>query len=158
MALHEVEAALGEIPAGTLVFAVERSPYEKIISFANMTLRFWQYRRGAMLSERGELKEAIAKIVGGGQAPLVRNIDRYRSARGALAVRVLRFDSLVAEFAQLTAELGLPPLALPHAKRGMTLGRLDPRELFEPQHLARVNAEFADEFAACGRPIVEPAP
>jgi hypothetical protein len=158
MALHEVEALLGEIAASTLVFAVERSPYEKIISFANMTLRFEQYRGGAMLSERAELKEAIAKIVASGQAPLVRNSDRYRSARGTLAVRVLRFDNLVAEFAQLTAELGLPPLALPHAKRGMTSARLDPRELFEPRHLARVNAEFSDEFDAFGWPMIEAAP
>lgn len=156
MALHEVETLLGELPASTLVFAVERSPYEKIISFANMTLRFGQYRGDAMRSERGELKAAIAKIVAGGQAPLVRNSDRYRSASGAISVRVLRFDNLAAEFAQVVAQLGLPALVLPHAKQGMTSELLDPRELFEPQHLARVNEEFADEFAAFGWPVLEP--
>jgi len=160
MSLADVDAALGAIPAGTLVFGVERSPYEKVISAANMLLKFDAYRASGapMQSRTDELKEAIARFVDAGQAPLVRNIDRYRDPSGAVTMRILRYDRLADEFAQVLADLGLPPLALPHAKRGMLSGGFDPRELFEPRHLARVNAEFADEFDAFGWPMIEAAP
>lgn len=158
MALRDVHAALGGIPEGTLVFGVERSPYEKIISFANMLLRFEDYgATGApMVSSVDELKAAIARLVESGQASLMRNIDRYRDPSGAVTMRVLRYDDLENAFARLLVDLGLPPMPLPRAKQGMGSGRFNPRELFEPRHLARVNEEFADEFAAFGWPRVEP--
>ena len=158
MSLASVHGALRVVPAGTLVFGVERSPYAKVISAANMLLKFDAYRAtgAAMGSSVEELKAAIARFIESGQAPLVRNIDRYRDPSGALTMRILRYDNLEHEFAQVLADLGLPPLALPHAKRGMGSQRFDPRELFEPRHLARVNAEFADEFVAFDWPRVEP--
>ena len=160
MSLTAVYDLLGAIPRGTMVFGVERCPYEKVISYANMLLKFDAYRASgeAMRSNVDELKAAIAHLVDAGQAPLVRNIDRYRDPQGALTTRILRYDDLAEEFGQLLADLGLPLLSLPHAKKGLFSARFDPRKLFAPQHLARVNAEFADEFDAFGWPRVEPAP
>lgn len=158
MSLRDVDAVVGGIPPGTLAFGVERSPYEKVMSFANMLLRFNDYRSkgNAMISNIDELKAAIARVVESGQAPLVRNIDRYRDPSGALTMRILRYDDLENAFARLLVDLGLPPMPLPRAKQGMGSERFNPRELFEPEHLARVNEEFADEFAALGWPRVEP--
>jgi hypothetical protein len=158
MTLSAIARELGGIPSGTLVFAVERSPYEKVISFANMTLRFDDYRAtgASMRSDLVALRKAIAKVVSSGRAVLVRNVVRYRAPAGVASVRILRHDRLEADFARLLADLKLPSVRLPHAKEGMRSSRFDPRELFEPQHLARVNEEFAEEFEAFGWPTFEP--
>lgn len=45
MKYTEIIKEFGEIPDDWIIFAVERNPYRKILSYTNMKINFSQYRR-----------------------------------------------------------------------------------------------------------------
>lgn len=157
MSLVEVERLYGPIPEDWVVFGVERDPYRKIISLANMELRFADYKRtgAAMKSSVEDLKRQLDRLIDSGGIASVRNIGQYRDLAGRMRVELLRYEHLADDVARLMARLGIaswPPL--PHLKAGMSSNALDPRELLSPRQLAVVNAQFAEEFEAFGYQMI----
>jgi len=154
MSLAEVVAAAGPIPAGWTVFAVERCPYRKVLSWTNMMAGYRRYlAEGTIRTDRAALARALDRALATGAVRAARNIERYRGPDGRIAARVLRYDRLADEFAALMAERGIEPPALPHAKRGLMAETVDLDQVLTPAQIRRINDLFADEFAAFGYPM-----
>lgn len=155
MPLTEVLTRAGPLD-GYQVWCCERSPYAKVISWANMRASFEAYRTGgAMAADPASLQRALDQGLESGKVTTVRNIDLYRDSAGELAARALRCERLGRDYLELMAELGVArPPPLPHAKRGLMSERLDPRQVLRPDQLRRINQLFAEEFAVFGyRPV-----
>jgi hypothetical protein len=152
MPLTAVALRYGKDISGFRVVAVERSPYAKVMSWANMQLSYGAYRGGgAMLADPEALKTAVDRGFATGGIRDTRNIDRYRDASGQMVAQVLRYAALAEDFAAFVRSLGvveIPPL--PHAKKGLMSDTLDPRAVLRPDQIERINTLFADEFEAFG--------
>ncbi|HJW41701.1 MAG TPA: hypothetical protein VJ476_10805 [Rhizomicrobium sp.] len=152
MPLAEVLRKVDRPLDGYHFVCIERSPYAKVISWANMRLSYDAYRTGgAMRAEAAAIAAYIDRGFETGEIRDVRNIDRYRFPDGGLAATPLRYAELTQEFDALVRSLGIdviPPL--PHAKKGLLSDRIDPRDILRPDQIDRINTLFADEFAAFG--------
>jgi hypothetical protein len=143
--------------SGYQVFCIERSPYSKALSSANMWATFASYSSGgAMRADRQQLTRALDLMIENGSISVVRNIDLYRGLDGSVAARVLRYTELPGALHAFLAELGAPPPVLPHAKKGLMADTLDPRALLRPDQIAKLNELFREEFQAFGYPMLEP--
>src|SRR5262249_136791 len=102
--------------SGYQVFCIERSPYSKALSAANMRAGFANYALlgGAMRVDQQQLAQALNLIIEDGTISLVRNIDLYRGLDGNVAARVLRYTELPGALHGFLAELGAPAPVLPH--------------------------------------------
>jgi len=152
MWLREVKLLCNGLPTDR-IFCVERCPYAKIISSANMSGRFEQYKRDGQPMELniGHLVRVIENKFEYETIGETRNINQYRDANGDMRLRVLRYESLTEQFAQLMAEYGISPAPiLPHAKQGANSSALDPRTIFTRQQLDKINEIYAEEFDAFG--------
>ncbi len=154
MPLAEVMQRYAKPLAGFHIVCVERSPYAKVISWANMRLTYGSYRVGGdMRADPDTLKAYVDKSFETGAIGDCRNIDRYRGPDGKLAARPMRYANLQADFAAFVRSLGLTDVPqLPHAKRGLMSDGLDPRDLLRADQIARINVLFAEEFDAFGYP------
>ena len=133
------------------VLCVERSPYAKVISWANMQLSYDAYRvGGAMEGDPAALKSAVDRGFATGDLRHVRNIDRYRMPDGRLAATPMRYSHLAEDFAGVVRAWGVNPPSLPHAKKGLMSDRFDPRDILRADQIERINKLFSDEFAAFG--------
>ena len=140
------------------VLAVERSPYSKVLSWANMQAGMAEYRAGRAMQAS---PEAIARALDAGFADRsilrVRNIDLYRGLDGHVAAPALRYTDLPDALTRALADLGAPaPPPLPHAKKGLMADTIDPRSLLRPDQVDAINALFADEFSTFGYPVLTP--
>ncbi len=157
ISLRETQRRHGGDLSGYRVFCVERSPYSKALSLANMGASYAEYLSGgAMRADRQQLIKALDLAIGDGSISLVRNIDLYRGTDGHLAARVLRYTELEGALQRFLAELGAPMPALPHAKKGLMSDTLDPRSLLRPDQIARLNDLFREEFQTFGYPMIDP--
>ncbi len=153
MNLAQFEAHFGCIPTER-IFGIERSPYAKVISSANMGSRFPEYCLTGKRMEfdlkhvRGVLEKRFAND---SLAQHCLNIDRYRSADGHLRARLIRYEDLPNSFNALMAEFGIDvPTPLPWAKWGANSNEIDPLTVFSRQELDHINVVFAEEFDAFG--------
>jgi hypothetical protein len=150
MSLREFVERYASLPSER-IFCVERSPYAKIISGGNMSLniRGYKYGGGKMESNLDALRQPVA--TGFERMRWLPNIDGFRNADGKLNIRVLRFEALTDDFAQLMRDYGISPApTLPHAKQGMNSNGIDPREIFTRTQLDKINEIFAEEFDTFG--------
>jgi hypothetical protein len=154
MALAEVMQRYPQPLTGFRVVCVERSPYAKVISWANMRLTYGNYRVGGeMRADPEALKAYVDRAFETGAIRDCRNIDRYRTPDGQLAARPMRYANLQADFAAFVRSLGMTDVPqLPHAKKGLMSDGLNPRELLRADQIARINVAFAEEFDAFGYP------
>ncbi len=152
MPLVEVMQRYGRPLAGFRIVAIDRSPYAKVISWANMRLTYGAYRVGGeMRADAAAIAAYVDRGFETGQVLDVRNIGRYRWPDGRLAVRPMRYAALRDDFDAFVRGLGETVLpALPHAKKGLLSDRLDPREILRDDQIARINAAFEEEFDAFG--------
>jgi hypothetical protein len=154
MPLAAVALRYGKDISGFRVIAVERSPYAKVISWANMQLSYGAYRSGgAMQADPDALKTAVDRGFATGGIRDTRNIDRYRDASGKVVAQPFRYAALDEDYAAFVRSLGVaevPPL--PHVKKGLMSDGLDPRAVLRPEQIARINALFAEEFEVFGYP------
>jgi len=133
------------------IVCAERSPYAKVLSWANMQLSYDAYRVGGeMRADPAALKAVVDKGFATGEIRHVRNIDRYRRPDGVLAAKPMRYSQLESDFDEFVRGLGETPPQLPHAKKGLMSDQLDPRAVLSPDQIARINRLFADEFQAFG--------
>lgn len=152
MPLTAVALRYGRNISGFRVVAVERSPYAKVISWANMQLSYGAYRSGgAMQADPEALKAAVDRGFASGGIRDTRNIDRYRDASGKMAAQLLRYAALEEELTAFIRSLGVTEVpALPHAKKGLMSDTLDPRSVLRDDQIARINALFTEEFEVFG--------
>lgn len=159
MGLAEVIAAYGPLPADYTVFCIERCPYRKVISWANMHLSLKKYRGGGeMKADPAALPDFLDRHLEGHGFTDVLNIGKYKLPDGRLGVQtILRYENIQADFAALKEKLGLPAdLTLPHAKKGLMSNNLDLHQVLAPRHIARINELFHEEFTAFGYAMLEP--
>ena len=143
---HRVNVSLDKYS----ILVLERNPYAKIISFANMILSYSQYKGEAMENTFDDIRRTIKGIFLTGQYKSVYNIDLYRSGKNANSLIVMRQENFENDVNELFEQLALgePPKELPHAKRGIDSNRLDPRTIFSRQQLDTINQVFLEEFRA----------
>jgi len=157
MSLREVLARSGEDLRGYEVLCVERSPYSKALSWANMQASYADYAAGgAMQADPALLERWMDRVIADGTLLRARNIDHYRWPDGRLTARVLRYAALDSELNAFLVERGAPAVALPHAKKGLMSDTLDPREVLRPDQIARLNELFREEFETFGYKMIEP--
>ncbi len=151
---------LGPIPQGFRVFCVERSPYYKVLSSINMHQHFESYRAGGgrMVSSDDQLAQAIDLTLKQDRWPGRLNIERYKvGGRVPDYLTVIKYDELAEQLRELLIERGVAdPPQLPVAKEGRRSETLDLRKLFKPEHIARINDAYAEEFEAFGFPRLAP--
>jgi hypothetical protein len=148
MSLREVFTIHGPSASSFDVVCVERSPFAKILSWANWLASAEAYLAGGKLqTDLKALRRSVERIFDSGEFAEVRNIDLYRGEDGRVAARVLRYENLAAELQIFLSSRGVTKLPqLPKAKAGLMSDRLEPREFFSKSQLLRINQLFADEF------------
>jgi hypothetical protein len=137
----------GDIWQGYFKFCVERNPWDKVLSHYHMQV----YRGGNPLS----LDEYLAQ----GRFPI--NYLRYTDAAGAEVIvdRVLRYENLDAELAQIFPRLGLRfegSLGV-RAKSEYRTDRTPYQSVFNPEQRRIVVQAFAKEIELHGYRFDEPA-
>ncbi|MBV9549297.1 MAG: hypothetical protein JO256_06445 [Alphaproteobacteria bacterium] len=154
MPLTAVALRYGRDISGFRVIAVERSPYAKVMSWANMQLSYGAYRGGgAMQADPKALEAAVDRGFASGGIRDTRNIDRYRDGSGQMVAQPFRYATLAEDFAAFVQSLSLGEVpSLPHAKKGLLSDSLDPRAILRPDQIERINMLFADEFETFGYP------
>jgi hypothetical protein len=152
MPLREVLAVYGRRASSFDILCVERSPYAKILSWANWLASAEAYLSGGKLqTDLGALRDAVDRIFDTGEFAEVKNIELYRGEDEGVAVRALRHENLEAELRKFLGSRGLRTLPyLPQAKKGLISDRLDPLEFFSKEQLRRINDIFGDEFDTFG--------
>ena len=131
------------------IFAIERCPYSKVISLANMLLKYRDYQMNgkAMISQQGELKQHIQTIIDNKSVLDVRNIDLYKNASGEVCGTILRYESVQEDFNHMMSKLGIDkPPALPHYKQGLSSNTLNPTDIFTRKQIDFINEAFEEEF------------
>ena len=156
MPLSQVRARYPHPLTGFRILGVERSPYAKVISWANMRLTYGQYRESGtpMRAAPDAIRAYLDRSFETGRVLDCRNIDRYRGADGRLAVELMRYVDLPGAFDAFVRSLGLAPPPLPHAKKGLLSDALKPRDILRPDQIARIDALFAEEFDVFGYPRI----
>jgi len=156
MPLSQVTKRYPHPLVGFRFIGVERSPYAKVISWANMRLSYDRYRAsGAPMRAAPDLiRTYLDQSFENGRVLDCRNIDRYRGADGRLAVDLIRYADLPGAFDAFVRSLGLAPPPLPHAKKGLLSDEIDPRDILRPDQIARIGALFAEEFDLFGYPRI----
>jgi hypothetical protein len=156
MPLTEVLAAYGQLSNGFRIICVERNPYSKLISAANMALTFHAYKSGGEMSATlPEVSKAVDDLLESGKAARVRNIDLYKDRTGRVRAEVLKYENLEADLAIFLSTIGVnTSVPLPHAKKGILANRFDPAEFFTRDQIDRINELFIEEFKTFGYAMV----
>jgi hypothetical protein len=125
-------------------FAVERNPWDAVVS-----LYHWRHRDSAPGAALQPFEEYVASPAVATFA--TKNARIYR-IKGQVAVdRVLRYESLDSELAEVWAELGLPGTPdLPHAKAGTRPRAPSYRSYYDDDTRQRVAEVFAAPIAELG--------
>lgn len=148
MSVAEVEAAYGQPLDGFQLICVERDPFAKVISFLHMRSNFPDYKAGVpdMAAAIGDLAVALDDALDRDRLDILKSIAMY----GGRTPRVLHYERLEQDIAELADELGVAPPRLPHAKRGPMSNSIDPAAIFRRDQIERLNTLFAAELAAFG--------
>jgi hypothetical protein len=154
MPLREIIEVYGPSVSTFEITCVERSPYAKILSWANWLASAQAYLSGGKLqTDIGALRRSIDRIFDTGEFAEVKNIDLYRDDNGSVAVSALRHDNLENDLRNWLSARGVKePAHLPQAKAGLMSNTLNPREFFSNRQLLSINNTFAEEFDTFGYP------
>ena len=152
MPLREIIAVFGPSVSSFEIVCVERSPFAKILSWANWLASAEAYLSGGKLqTDLKTLRCSVDRIFDTGEFVEVKNIDLYRGEDGRVAARALRHENLEADLRTFLSSRGVSKLPiLPQAKAGLMSDRLDPREFFSKDQLRRINDVFGEEFDTFG--------
>jgi hypothetical protein len=154
MSLGDVLEQVPESRDYRLLF-VERSPYDKVISFANWHPNQRRYKAGQPLPKPTPdiIRAAVDSIIKDGTALKVRNIDLYRDQAGRIPTSGWRYDRLSDDLEAFFDTIGIAGPPLVHAKRGGGSSAHHPASTLRRDQLDFINRAFADEFAAFGYPL-----
>jgi hypothetical protein len=131
-------------------FTIERHPYEKVLSLANMLITFEAYSKGgSRRASAVELERVIAGLFESGRVAGVRNFDLYAENGRAAVDRILRYESLSEELGAVCRHLGLEPLPeLPAAKMGQRDRSVAAADLLTDRQKRRLQVLCREEFEA----------
>jgi hypothetical protein len=151
-------AVLDQVPEGRnyrLLF-VERSPYDKVISFANWHPNQQGYKAGQPLPNPtpDSIRDAVDAVIDDGTACKVRNIDFYRDEAGQIGSSGWRYEQLRDGLESFFRDLAVTPPPLVHAKRGRAPDARDLAATLRRDQLDFINRAFADEFESFGYPLI----
>lgn len=151
MSLSEVLTLYPKDTVNWTIFGIERCPYSKIISLANMLLKYKDYQKDGrpMVSQPNELKKHLQIIIENGSVMDVKNIELYKNQEGNISATILRYENLQEDYQSILSALGInshPPLK--HYKKGLTSNTLNPLDIFTREQLDFINTSFEDEFLA----------
>lgn len=134
------------------VTCVERHPYSKVLSWANMAVTFSAYRAGGdMRASEDQVRDSLRRVVADGSIRKVSNIDLYRGFDGRIRVNLLRYEQLQDDFDRFARTLGVQdPPRLPHVKKGVMAEPANLTAYLSQEELNRVDAVFRPEFEAFG--------
>ena len=148
MSLKEVFALQKKKIVNWHIFAFERNPYSKIISYANMQLKYREYIRNGkpMINSIDDLKKQLDQNFTNGSIIDVKNIDLYKS-NNKLATKIYKYENLEQEINTLFSNLSIKekPI-LEHYKKGVSSNSIDPRSIFSTQQIVTINKLFKEEF------------
>jgi hypothetical protein len=152
MPLREIIALYGPSAFCFEIICVERSPFAKVLSWANWLASAKAYLAGGKLqTDLKALRFSIDRIFDTGEFAEVKNLDLYCGPDGRIAARALRYENLEAELRAFLESRGISEQPkLPKAKAGLMSNCLDPREFFSKDQLLRINDVFTDEFDTFG--------
>lgn len=150
-------AVLDRVPQadGYQILGVERSPYAKVMSFANWQKHYGAYRKGGALpKDRIGMADAVDAVLGDGSVRRVLNLDLYRDLEGRVRVQPWRTDTLERDMRTFFESRDLEQIPLVQAKRGTDSDAIDPEEAMRPDQIAAINEIFAEEFELFGWPKI----
>jgi hypothetical protein len=155
MSLVDVEMEWGPIPDTYTVFAIDRCPYRKVISMANMQLAFPLYKKtGKAMNQDLELViKQIDKMIDDGSILNARNIDLYKNKSGILNLCIVRYENLHEDLASILCQhkkMWITASSLGHYKRGLNSETIDIKSVLNPRQIAKINNIFSEEFDAYG--------
>jgi hypothetical protein len=131
------------------VYAIERCPYRKILSLANMILNIKEYKKTGetMKSDAKLLRNQVSKLIENGEIRRVKNIELYKDKQGKIVPTVLRFENLEEDTLKFMKQLGLkaPPKIKP-LKPGVSSQKFKILEMFDIGQLQVINEIFEEEF------------
>lgn len=158
MSLKHVIGSFGSISEDWSVFAIDRCPYRKLISFANMRphLKYYKSTGSAMECDLVSLKKSLAKLFESGAIDRVKNIDLYKDQDGKMRATVLRYENLAEDLSKYLATLGIGnyPM-LKHLKKGLGSNSIELKTVFTKCQIKQVNDCFAEEFEVFGYPVCD---
>lgn len=153
MPLSEV-MRLQNIDDGMQIVCIERSPYRKVLSWANMRLSMKSYKSGGLMqADRKDLRSFLDTALRGDDYKAVLNIDRYKDVSGKIAVkRILRYENIQSDLRDFVDTFGRDDVSLdiPHAKKGLMSNELPLDAYFSKDHIKRINEVFEEEFSFFG--------
>ncbi len=158
MAFREISKLFGEITNDWIIFAIERCPYRKIISFANMRLNFKKYKQTGrtMVSDIKTIKNYLKKVIDNRSIVNVRNIDLYKNDTGNVCAEILRFERLEEDINSLMSRFYITDYPkLEHYKKGINSDKIDLFCFFSKRQLAIINEMFEDEFNSFSYNMIE---
>ena len=156
MPLTRVLELCGDVRGEYQIIAVDRNPYSKVLSLANMQAATGYKETGVMVSTPEGLQAAVNDLFDSGSIKKLVNIKQYRGPDGQLAAQVMRYENLADEFASFMAKLGIAnPPVLPHAKKGLLADQIDPRNHFTAEQIGVINRLFSAEFDEFGYQRIE---
>lgn len=147
----------GDISKEWFIFAVERCPYYKIISLANMQLNFKHYQNSGkpMESTSGSLKQKISEMIKSKIINNVKNIDLYKDHEGNVKTNFLKYERLHEDIERLMTRLHVKTYPnLPHLKKGIPASNIDLYDIFSKEQLKTINDIFHQEFELYGYEMI----
>jgi hypothetical protein len=148
MPLREVIAVYGAEVSSFDIICVERSPFAKILSWANWLASSEAYLSGGKLqSDLEALRRSVDRIFDTGEFAEVKNIDLYRGEDGRVGAYALRHEKLEADLRAFLSSRGISRLPnLLRVKAGLMSDHLNPREFFSTDQRRKINDVFSEEF------------
>ena len=155
MSLVDFEMEWGSIPDTYTIFAVDRCPYRKVISMANMQLDFHAYRKTGKVMSRDleSVKRQIDKMIDDGSIVEARNINLYKNKSGILELDIVRYENLYEDLASVLCQhkdMWITPGSLGYYKRGLVSESIDIEAVLTLRQISKINHIFFEEFETYG--------
>lgn len=130
-------------------FTIERHPYDKAVSYANFHMGYRAYARGGALSVGlEEIPAEIDRLIESGKlSEKIRNHELYCLGGRVGVDRILRYERLGEEFAEMLETIGVPgEVELPSVKVGQRDRSVPARDILTAAQRQWIQEACAPEF------------
>jgi hypothetical protein len=159
MSLKNVESNLGKIPEDWQVIAIERSPYDKFVSWMG-----WMYSASKQYLKnpdktifynseflKSHIKNMIKAVKGAKQSnlPDCFNLRSYLDQDDKFRLKILKLENIKEDFGNFLNSIGVKEdIAIPHLKKTNINGRA--LSFLDRESIDFINEKFHDEFETYG--------